>query len=297
MRDEIFEAYLSFLERAQGLSESSLERHRCYVGAFLKDLRRQGCFAWKQLTPPHVDSFTRRCCRHYQRVHLANVLGVIRKFLRYLHFRGVIERPLHSLVLTPRIFRFERLPRFLKPPEVERLFNSIDRSRALGRRTYVTAMLMVSTGLRAGELVRLTLDDVDWKGRLLRVRPGKTRSGRVVPIPEPASQTLAEYVQRDRPAGAPSRHLFWCLGKRHRPLTVNSLSADLRRQLDKAGLSVRSACHGLRHTFAQHLLEQGIGYPALQALLGHQSLRTVGFYARVQFGQLREVADNYAEEL
>lgn len=301
--EQIFEEYLAFLERAQGLSPSSLWLNRRHGRDFLKELRRQGLARFSDLTPRHVDRYVRRCVSKFHRPYRANVLYVIRRFLKYLHFRGLIERPLHELVLTVRMFRFERLPRFLTRDQLRRLLDLIDRRTAAGRRDYAAVLLLVSTGIRAGELVGLTLDDVDWRSRLLRVHATKTRSSRVVPIPGPAFSALVDYIRRDRPAGVPTRQIFVCYGPGYSwrsnppPLSYNTLGRVLRGYLLKAGLHLRSSCHALRHTFAQHLLDQGTGYPTLQALLGHGSLHTVGFYARVHFNQLREVADNYAEAL
>lgn len=301
--ERVFLEYLAFLERAQGLSPASLWLNRRHGRDFIRELRRQGLARFGDLTPRHVDRYVRRRVSKFRRPYSANVLYVIRRFLKYLHFRGLVDRPLHELVLTVRMFRFERLPRFLSPEELRRLLGLVDRSTAAGRRDYAAILLLVSTGIRAGELVGLTLDDVDWRGRLLRVHATKTRSSRVVPIPGAAFSALVDYVRRDRPAGVSTRHLFVCYGPRYSwrsnppPLSYNTLGRDLRGYFGKAGLRPGSSCHALRHTFAQHLLDQGTGYPALQALLGHGSLHTVGFYARVHFSQLREVTDNYAETL
>jgi len=71
----------------------------------------------------------------------------------------------------------------------------------------------------------------------------------------------------------------------------------MRSYLGRAGLKLRSSVHGLRHTFAQHLVEQGMGYPTLQALMGQRSLTALGIYARINMKALKEVTDNYAETL
>lgn len=306
MRDalqQIFEEYVAFLERAQGLSPSCLWLHRRHIPAFLADLRRHGLTRWRDLSPRHVDRFVRRYAPKFRRPYRANVLYTLRRFLKYLHFRGLLDRPLHELVLMVRMFRYERLPRFLTQDQLRKLLDSVDRSSAAGRRDYAAILLLASTGLRAGELLGLTLDDVDWRERRVRVTATKTRTSRVVPVPGPAFDALVEYLRRDRPAGASHRRLFVCYGpsygwRRDPPaLSYNTLGRVLRGYLRRVGLAPRSSCHALRHTYAQHLLEQGIGYPALQSLLGHRSLHTVGFYARVNFAQLREVTDNYAEEL
>lgn len=298
MFDEALHAYLEFLERAQGLSPSSLYVHRRHATAFVRDVRRHACRRWQDLAPRHIDGFIRRHAAQFNRAYRTHVLRVLRRFLAYLRFRGWIDRPMDNLVIPTRTYEQERLPRFLTRDQVRRLLGVIDASRAAGRRDLAMIVLLVSTGLRARELLDLRIDDVDWRGRLLRVCATKTRSSRLVPVPVPAYRRLVDYVRRDRPRDLRSRRLFASHGpNRGASLSQNTLNRQLRTHLAKAGLSLRSSCHGLRHTYAQHLLEQGAGYPTLQALLGHRSLVTTGFYARVNLRQLREVANTYAEDL
>lgn len=302
--EAVFQDYLAFLCRAQGLAPSTLPPHRLHVGAFLEHLWRCRCRRWRDITPLHIDRFTRDYAGHFARRYRATVLYTLRRFLGYLHFRGLIERPLDSLTLTVRLFQHERLPRFLKPDEVRRLLAAIDRSLDTGRRDYCAVTLLLATGLRAGEFVRLTLDDIDWRERLLHVRRSKTGPGRTVPIPAGSFEILVEYVRNHRSRAARSRHLFFSYphsGKTSAPVlppfTVGRIGQRMRLHLRKAGLKLGGSCHGLRHTFAQHLVEQGAGYPALQALLGHRSLTAVGIYARVNMSALREVADNDADTM
>ena len=109
-------------------------------------------------------------------------------------------------MLRVRLFAHERLPRYLKPGEVKRLLLAIDRKLPTGRRDYVTITLLLGTGLRAGEFIRLTLDDIDWRSRFLRVQRSKTGRPREVPIPDVAFRVLVD-VRHDRPKDNPSRAL------------------------------------------------------------------------------------------
>lgn len=301
--EPVFQEFLAFLSRAQGLVPSTLAIIQLHASAFLEHLSRAGCTRWKDLRISHVDGFTRQYVVRFKRRYRANVLYALRKLLRYLYWRGLTERPLETAMLRVRLFAHERLPRYLKPVEVERLLLAIDRKLPTGRRDYAAITLLLGTGLRAGECLRLMLEDIDWRSRFLRVRRSKSGRPREVPIPDVAFRVLVDYVRHDRPKGNPSRALFFGYAHSGRPsqaslpLTHSTLRLRTARYLKKAGLSLRSSVHGLRHTYAQSLVEQGMGYPDLQSLLGHSTLRATGIYARVNMKALREVADNYAEEL
>jgi site-specific recombinase XerD len=301
--EPVFQAYLAFLLRAHGLKELSLQHHRLHVSAFLEELWRQGCLHWKDLGPTHIDAFTRSYIRKFSRRYAATVLYTIRRFLRYLEFRGLIDRPLDSLMLMVRMYQYERLPRYLEPAEVRRVLSVIDRTLDTGKRDYAAVTLLLGTGLRSGELCGLTLDDVSWRDRVLTVRRSKTGPGREVPIPAGPFRVLVDYVRHHRPRAASTRHLFFSYpfsGKVTSscpPLTVYRLGHRMKTYLSHAGLKLRSSVHGLRHTFAQHLVEQGMGFPTLQALMGQRSLTALGIYARINMKALREVTDNYAEAL
>jgi site-specific recombinase XerD len=301
--EAVYQAFLDFLSRAQGLVPSTIATLRLHVSAFLEHLGRAGCTRWQDLEIGHVDHFTRQYVVRFKRRYRATVLYALRRFLRYLYSRGLTERPLETAMLRVRLFAHERLPRYLGAEEVKRLLSVIDRDLPTGRRDYAAITLLLGTGLRAGEFLRLTLDDIDWRSRVLRVRRSKTGAPRQIPIPGAAFQVLVDYVRQDRPKENPHRALFF--GYIHSgkpsatslPLTHTTLRFRTAKYLKQAGLSLRSTIHGLRHTYAQHLVEQGMGYPELQSLLGHSTLRATGIYARVNLKALREVADNYAEML
>jgi len=298
-----YHQYLTFLRRAGGLSPATLDCHRHHILPLLRFVRRRGLRCWSKLSVHQLDAFQRWYKPKAARSYRASIQYTLRRFLRYLHFRGIIDRPLDRLVMMPRIYSYEKLPRFLTAQQVKRLLAVIDQSKRTGRRDYAVILLMLSTGIRARECVNLTLEDVDWRGRLLRVEPTKTRTARLVPIPPAALEALAAYLKRDRPPTTRTRSLFLIYGPNSdwrrdpAPLTYTTLGRVVRDWLKRAGLRVGSSCYALRHTYAQHLLDRGAGYPTLQALLGHRSLHTIRFYARVNFSELREVADNDAEKI
>jgi len=178
-----------------------------------------------------------------------------------------------------------RLPRpVLTRTEVERLLAQPNTSLRLGIRDRALLELLYATGLRIGEVVALTVHDVDLEAGLLTVRQSKSGRGRVVPLGREATRWLREYLVQIRPRQnrlAP-HHRACFLGHAGQPLTPNAIRLLLRHYVRAAKLGKRVTCHTLRHTCATHLLEAGADLVAVKELLGHRDLSTTQLYTRVR---------------
>jgi site-specific recombinase XerD len=223
-------------------------------------------------------------------VHLVEARGVSRSFhnqvvsaLRFL-FETVLEKPRLALAI-PRPRKESRLPTVLSQEEVARI---LGKTRNLKHRALL--MLLYSSGLRVGELVRLRPEDVDPDRGLLRVRAGKGAKDRYTLLARRAVEALALY----REAYPVGRWLFPG-GRRDRHLTTRSVQRIVERSARAAGIRKHVTPHTLRHSFATHLLEGGTNLRIIQELLGHQSTRTTQVYthvARSTFETIRSPLDN-----
>jgi site-specific recombinase XerD len=173
--------------------------------------------------------------------------------------------------------REKRLPVVLSKEEVLRSFSS---TRNLKHRTVL--MTLYATGVRAAELTRLCVDDIDSKRMLIRVHQGKGKKDRYVPLLPSLLPVLRTYWRKYRPTDAlfPSQRGGCALSKS----SVWKICAAAQR---KAHLSKRVTAHTFRHTFATHLLEAGTDLRTIQIILGHQSLRTTGIYLHVAENEIR----------
>lgn len=153
---------------------------------------------------------------------------------------------------------------------------------------------MLRTGLRLGEVARVTLDDIvtGTEGSYLRVRDGQGREERIVPLDtanSSFSHELHSYVRNERPAGAKDRHLF--LTTRRDPVTgdvgpldMQGIKMLLRRIGQDTGIHVHA--HKFRNTFAKRALAAGVDSLVLQRALGHSTLAMVNRYAHFQAGDV-----------
>lgn len=165
----------------------------------------------------------------------------------------------------------KKLPVVLSRQEVARLLAVV---RNLKHRTLLVTIY--STGVRLAEVLALQVADIDSSRMLLRVRQGKGRRDRYVPLPETLLEQLRTYWKQDRPSS-------WLFPGTDPAvaLTPSSVQRLCTSAALKAGLSKRVSPHRLRHCFATHLLEAGTDLKTIQVLLGHRSLNTTSVYLHV----------------
>jgi site-specific recombinase XerD len=215
----------------------------------------------------------------------ARKLAAIRALFRSQREHGLIEQSPADLLATPR--RASHLPRVLKAPEVTRLLDSIPASGPLQMRDRALFELAYAGGLRAEEIVRLNITDVDHDAEQLRVE-GKGSKTRFVPAGEVALGTVRLYLERARPAlRAEDEQPALFLSRSGRRLGTSDVRRRLRAWAARAGIPSGISPHALRHSFATHLLDGGADLRSIQELLGHSSISTTQVYTRVESARLR----------
>lgn len=297
--DRLLGDYDSFLDRVRGATAASRRNALHYARRFLQFLKARDVARWSEVRPSHLDAFLMQGRRKYARETMRNLVCTLRRFLRYLALRGFVSESLLRSVYGPRLYSLASLPRYLSEEELSQLFRAMDLSKTTGRRDYALYALLVSSGLRVGEALRLTLDDIDWRARTIRVRATKTYRERTIPFTPEAGAALIRYLKLDRPPDTPAREVFlWSKSGKRRPLRSGiKVWQSLQLHARRAKLRRRISPHGLRHTFAQNLFDRGAPCSTLQQLLGHDSSQSLLIYTKVALETLREVADNYAEDI
>jgi len=166
-----------------------------------------------------------------------------------------------------------------------------DRTKPLGRRDYAILLLLARLGLRAGEVARLNLEDIDWENSRITVL-GKGQIRTQLPLPADAGKAIASYLRHDRPRCA-CRRLFICAYAPIRGFTIGSSVSDLvKRALAKAEIVVpgKKGAHLLRHGLATAMLRKGASLDEIGEVLRHKSRETTAIYAKVDLESLRALA-------
>jgi site-specific recombinase XerD len=215
---------------------------------------------------------------------LARNVASLRSFYRMLREHGQIDSNPAELLTLPK--RPRALPHVLRAEELALLLDRIGTATPLEFRDRAMLELAYASGLRAEELVKLTVDSVDFDGEQVRIE-GKGSKTRLVPVGEPALRALRRYLERARPALAHDEEPALLLSKSGRPLSTSDVRRRLRIWSARAGLGNAIHPHALRHSFATHLLNGGADLRAIQELLGHSSISTTQVYTQVESARLR----------
>jgi len=213
----------------------------------------------------------------------ARKLASLRTFFRYLCREGILEANPARALLSPRVER--RIPGHLDEADMSRLV-AVEGEADADRRARAILELLYATGIRCAELVGLDLPEVDLEGRFVRVL-GKGRKERVVPFGAPAQQALRDYLPVRAKWHARTDALF--VNARGGRLTDRSVRNVVQRRVLQVALNRRISPHGLRHSFATHLLERGADLRSIQELLGHSTLSTTQKYTHLDTRHILEI--------
>ena len=218
------------------------------------------------------------------------VAKVARGFLRYLAVTGRCRPGLDAAILPVASWRRASLPRYVSADSVQRIIDACDATRPEGARDRAILLLLARLGLRAGDIVRLGVRDIDWVGARVRV-VGKGRREARLPLPQEVGDALLVYL-RARRAGVADDRVFLRARAPWRPLATSScVSAIVTRAMVRAAVAAPTrGAHLLRHSAATAMLRDGISLPAIGVVLRHRSVETTAHYAKVDAELLRSVA-------
>jgi site-specific recombinase XerD len=281
--------YREYLVRERGLMASSVDGHQRVARLFLAGLTVPLDESLRALEAGGVTGFVVAQCRSGRLGAGAakNLTGGLRSLLRFLHVAGWVRAGLEQAVPSVAGWRLSSLPRGLQAGQVTRLLASCDRSTPLGRRDLAILTLLSRLGLRACEVARLSLDDIDWRAGELTIR-GKGSTSERLPLPHDVGEALVSYLRDGRPASA-SREVFLSARAPLRALSSAAVTAVVRYACDRAGLE-RVGAHRLRHTVATELLHAGVPLAQIAPILRHASVSTTAIYAKVDREALRALA-------
>jgi integrase/recombinase XerC len=202
-------------------------------------------------------------------------LAAFRSFFRFLCREGILAKnPARSLIAAKKD---GRIPTYLQESETADLLSASDKTKKTQERDIAILELLYSTGMRCSEIVGLSMEDVDFSARSIRIL-GKGRKERWVPFGVPADQALKNYLgTRCQPTG----HAPLFAGEAGKHLSDRTVRRVVARALSRAAIRTKASTHTLRHSFATHLLQRGSDLRSIQELLGHSSLSTTQRYTHV----------------
>jgi len=286
--------YLGWLQ-ARNLSPETVEHRRADLDRFFTWSAERGLRAPQEITLAILEAYQRHVAAYRKKngKPLANRsqrkwLSTVQDYFRYLVRHGVLQANPASELVLPR--KEMRLPeQALTLTQIDDVLNVPDITDALGLRDRAMLELIYATAIRRSELARLEIHDLNREAATLRVRMGKGKKDRVLPVGARALHWCERYLEEVRPRleiDHGVRTLFLTgYGAGFHP---NALGYLIAKYLRGGGVE-KGGAHIIRHTCAQHLLEGGADIRYIQKLLGHASLETTAIYTEMSVEALRRV--------
>ena len=289
------DAFSVALQKASRAADNTVTNYRRDLLAFRSFLIERAAVLGKHveeidvasITADHIRSYLAELMKTSKRATVQRRLSAIKAFFRYRETTTGAASPARS-IRSPKNQR--HLPSILQEDEVRRLIEfstSADEPKAAAIRDRAIFETFYSSGLRVGELVGLNWRDIDEELGMVMVRAGKGNKDRLVPLGEPALDALLAWRRAMPIAWEPNGPVITNL--RGGRLTTRAVEMILQRRLEAAGVDTAVTPHGLRHSFATHMLGNGADLRSIQEMLGHASLATTQRYTHVSVNHLKEV--------
>jgi len=285
----IFEDYVHYCQQSRHTSARQSNSIRRVLSALCDYLNKNGIKP-NRLRIEVLDAFMAEFCRPFLPTTCRNYRTIVRGFLTYLHHhRHILKKDLAPLLIGAVQFAKAKPPKFLRPHEVQQLFESLSVTSPKELRTYAMVHLAYTLGLRPCEISSMRLDDIAFKKAQLTVEDRKNDQPLKLPIPEETLKAIVAYMVGGRPKSK-DRHLFLSICAPHGPIVPGLVGRYIQEAMHTAGL--KASAYWLRHSYAQHLLSAGASIYEIKEMLGHGHIESSRKYLHIHTDLMREVIFN-----
>lgn len=281
------DGYEHFLQVDRGLAECTRATALRVLNHYLSWQFRGRPLRWDAVQAEDLRRYAASRCRALSPKSVNDTLSILRQFLRFMHLRGDCSPALVLAVPTVADFGRRRFPEVLDENQRRKFLGAFDRRSGQGLRDYTIALCLIDLGLRAVEMSRLRLDDINWGQQTLAVPAAKASSGRQLPLPTHVARALRIYLRR-RPSTDAEQLFVGQTLLRGRRLSSWAIAAAMDRAYRRCGFVGWFGTHRLRHSFATRLYARGATTKEIADLLGHRLVATTDHYTQTK--DLRVVA-------
>ena len=296
MSDRLLEgldAFLAFAALEKGLSDNTIQAYQSDIEQFTVFASNKcGRSDWTEIEGSDVSDWIYELSEgNLSNATLCRKLSALRVLTKFLLREERIERSFMELVTGPKLRR--KMPSSLTIQEVEDLLEAQDLTTPQGLRERAILELLYSSGLRVSELCGSLLQQIDIANGAIKVY-GKGSKERVVPMGLQAVLALSGYLDQGRPGLVKPKTGSACfISNRGTPISRKTVWALVKRYAEAVGIEKPVKPHGLRHSFATHLLTGGADLRVIQELLGHADISTTQIYTTVEAHRVKTAHDEY----
>jgi integrase/recombinase XerC len=252
-----------FIEFIQNSSDETIDHNtiRAYIVAIYKNLKKSS---------------------------LSRKVSAIKVFFKFMKKKGYIDENTALVIRNPKIEK--HLPKFYTIDEMFHFLDFLPKEGWLNIRNMAIFELMYSTGMRASEVLAINVEDLHMDGMWVKVK-GKGGKERILPFGDKAREALDGYIETTKKMSKYSLKSAFFINARGERLAYRGLLKIMKKHQIKAQLFKNLSLHGVRHSFATHMLDNGADLRSIQELLGHSKLSTTQRYTHVSMDKLMEIYD------
>lgn len=277
-----------YLKNEKGSSKNTIDSYIRDIEQYAEFLiHYHGIKNPKDIERIHLEAYMRSLKRSISTKSMARKLTAIKSFHHFLWIEKEVSDDIAKTYKSPKIEK--SLPKVLSVDEVMSILNQVDPKSDLGLRNQALLELIYGSGLRVSELLDIEMGDIHLNQGYIIVK-GKGSKERMVPISDPSVVALREYIIKSREHllhQAKTSYLF--VNQKGSRLSRQGFFKLLKKLAHDAGVETDCSPHTLRHSFATHLLENGMDLRTLQSLLGHEDISTTQIYTHISQKRIQEI--------
>jgi integrase/recombinase XerC len=277
--------FYKYLEMEKGAAFNTERAYKSDIEDFIKFIETS---AVEEIDHNTIRAYIVHIYKDLKKSSLSRKISAIKVFFKFMKKKGYIDENTALVIKNPRIEK--HLPKFYTIDEMFHFLDFLPKDGWLNIRNMAIFELMYSTGMRASEALTMDMEDLHMDGMWVKVK-GKGGKERILPFGDKAKEAIDAYLEAVTKTlkYEPKSALF--INARGGRLTYRGLLKIMKKHQLKAQLFKNLSLHGVRHSFATHLLDNGADLRSIQELLGHAKLSTTQRYTHVSMDKLMEIYD------
>lgn len=289
---KLISQYIDYMRQEKGLSEETIYTQTCILKDFFRHVRANRSLHRLNILDIDKALEKKRNIEGCSRRTIQAYASVVRIFLTYAENRELCRKGVAKSIKIARVYKHETLPLGPSWDDVKQVLESTLGDNPTDIRDRAIIMLLAIYGLRCGEVVKLRLEDLDWKKEVIYIRHEKNAKSQKFPFSKTVGNAILTYLKEVRPSNCLCREVFISRRAPYRPLTSSAIFQIVNRRLKPLNIILKHyGPHSLRHACATRLINEGISLKEISDHLGHRSIESTRIYAKVDLSNLRKVAD------
>ena len=277
--------FYKYLDNEKGAAFNTRRAYRGDIEDFIRFVEQSSADTVDHNT---IRSYIVDVYKGLKKSSLSRKVSAIKVFFRFMKKKGYTDENTALIIRNPKIEK--HLPKFYTIDEMFHFLDFLPKDGWLNVRNLAIFELMYSTGMRASEVLAVDKEDLHLDGMWVKVT-GKGGKERVLPFGEKAKEALERYLEVLNKTGKAGEGKALFINFRGQRLTYRGLLRVMKKHQLKAQLFKNLSLHGIRHSFATHMLDNGADLRGIQELLGHSKLSTTQRYTHVSMDKLMEIYD------